>query len=85
MVVTSTIQPMALLPRKGIARENRAMSAMAAAGICRSFSLAKRSGITASLLNAKSNRLRARMLPIRLVMMSASNTHMSRPTPKFPR
>ena len=84
-VVTSTIQPMAVLPRKGMRAETATTAKVALPGTPCLFSFASASGASPSLAAANSRRLKASRFPIRLVRITPNSASISTVTPKRPR
>ena len=82
--VTSTIHPIAVRPRKGIRLEIAATVQIALEGIPLAFSFPRDSGASPSRPAAKSRRLRARRLPIRLVRITPKRASSRMVTPAPP-
>ena len=84
-VVTSTIQPIAVLPRKGMNTETATMKVIALPGTPCRFSCANARGASPSRPAAYSRRLRAKRFPIRLVRITPKSESISTATPACPR
>ena len=84
-VVTSTIQPMAVRPRKGISSDTATTKPIAFCGMPRPFSFPRDAGASPSRPAAYSRRLSASRLPIRLVRITPKSASISTVTPALPR
>ena len=83
-MVTSTIQPMVVLPRKGATDDTAMMNRMAPTGVPYSLTAPMRGEMTLSAARAYRSRLSATVLPKRLVTMSANNDAIMIWTPMGP-
>ena len=84
-VVASTIQPMAVLPRKGMNTDTVTTVTTATPGTPRRLSPASLRGASPSRPAANSSRERASMLPMRLVSITPNSDSISTVTPACPR